>query len=91
MTRSMARHYAVPVEKTMHLTNSGFVVMLVRSGSTGSVSRSHQPGPSISSNTNAHLAATREHGPYRGSSMMDGELLTVCRSGLLLVFASLML
>ncbi|PPR83466.1 hypothetical protein GOBAR_AA37252 [Gossypium barbadense] len=46
----------------MELMNSGFAVIYVRNGSMESVSRLHQQGQSILSSTNAHLAATREHG-----------------------------
>ena len=62
MKKSMERHYVVLVEKTMPLMSSGFAVTSARSGSMENVLRSPQLGLSISSSTNAHLAATKEHG-----------------------------
>jgi hypothetical protein len=62
MKKIMERLCAVLVEKTMPLMNSGFAVTSARSGSMENVLRSPQLGLSISSSTNAHLAATREHG-----------------------------
>ena len=62
MKKSMERHYVVLVEKTMPLMSSGFAVTSVKSGSMENVLRSPQRGLSILSSTNAHLAATKEHG-----------------------------
>ena len=59
---SMERRYVGLVERIMQLMNSGFAVISVRNGSMEGALRLHRQGQSILSSTNAHLAATREHG-----------------------------
>ena len=59
--RIMVIPYVVHVVRTMEQTNSGFAVTSVRNGSMGSVLRSPLLGLSTSSNTSAHLVATKGH------------------------------
>ncbi|KAK4410487.1 PHD finger protein ALFIN-LIKE 4 [Sesamum angolense] len=57
---SMERPCVVPVERTMHRTNSGYAVTYVRNGFMESVSRLLLLGLSISSSTSVPHAVTRE-------------------------------
>ena len=63
MMKNMERPCAGRAGSIMALMNSGFAVTSVRSGSMGNAWRSPLLGRSISSNTSAHHAVTRELAP----------------------------
>jgi len=82
MMMNMERPCVGHVVNIMALMNSGFVVTSVRSGSMVNAWRSPLLGQSISSNTSAHHAVTRELAPdwHEPSSIIDSHCWTLCWS-----------
>jgi hypothetical protein len=70
--RSVRTPCVDPVERMMARMNSGFAVIIVSGGTMGNVSRSHLLELSISSTTNAQIAATRGQEHSNGASVRHG-------------------